>query len=103
MGSISTPTKSPSAVLPAQRLVRSESRQGAGVRPMAVGRVRWFNDRRGYGFIQMNDSEAEVFVHHSAIVDQGFRTLVAGQQVQFDLEYGRKGMIARNVQKVRLQ
>ena len=70
---------------------------------MAVGRVKWFNDAKGYGFIERNSSSApafsaeEIFVHYSAIVGDGHRTLAEGQEVEFDIYDGQKGPEAQNV------
>lgn len=60
------------------------------------GTVRWFNNRRGYGFIECEDGD-DVFVHHSAIQMEGYRTLREGQHVQFTVEQGAKGPEATNV------
>jgi len=59
------------------------------------GSVKWFNDAKGFGFIQAESGD--VFVHHSAIQSEGFRTLAEGQQVEFDLVQGPKGPAAENV------
>ncbi len=64
---------------------------------MATGTVKWFNDTKGYGFISPDDQGADLFVHHTAIHAQGFRTLKEGQRVQFDAVKGPKGMQANNV------
>ena len=66
---------------------------------MAKGIVKWFNDKKGYGFIQ-NDEGGDVFVHHSAIQMSGFKTLEEGDKVTFDIEQGRKGPAANNVSKI---
>jgi CspA family cold shock protein len=66
---------------------------------MQQGTVKWFNDTKGYGFIQHEDGQ-DVFVHHSDILADGFRTLTEGQRVQFELETGTKGPKATNVQAV---
>jgi CspA family cold shock protein len=66
---------------------------------MAIGRVKWFNDAKGYGFIE-REGGGDVFVHFSAIQMDGFKTLQEGQQVQFDIVEGPKGPQAANVQKV---
>ena len=63
---------------------------------MARGKVKWFNDAKGYGFIEQEGGE-DVFVHFSAISMEGFKTLAEGQQVEFDIETGNKGLHAANV------
>ena len=63
---------------------------------MANGTVKWFNDRKGFGFIEQEDGP-DVFVHHSAINSSGFRSLNEGDQVTFDIEEGQKGPAAANV------
>ena len=67
---------------------------------MATGLVKWFNDSKGFGFIQTDGSEKDVFVHYSAIAGDGFKTLAEGQKVAFDLIEGPKGPQASNVSKV---
>lgn len=65
---------------------------------MAQGTVKWFNEDKGYGFIAVDgESGKDVFVHHSAIQTQGFRTLSEGQKVSFDIVDGQKGQQAENV------
>jgi len=66
---------------------------------MAEGVVKWFNDQKGYGFIQQEDGE-DVFVHYSAISGSGFRTLAEGDRVAFDVEQDSKGPSAKNVTKL---
>ena len=63
---------------------------------MANGTVKWFNDQKGFGFIEQ-ESGPDVFVHHSAISSTGFRSLNEGDQVTFDIEQGKKGPSAVNV------
>ena len=66
---------------------------------MANGRVKWFNDAKGYGFITQEGGE-DVFVHYSAISGQGFRSLAEGDNVEFEVTRGPKGLQAANVRKV---
>ena len=63
---------------------------------MASGIVKWFNDHKGYGFIEQEDGP-DVFVHHSGINSSGFKTLNEGDQVTFEIEQGKKGPAAANV------
>jgi CspA family cold shock protein len=63
---------------------------------MATGRVKWFDDAKGYGFIERDDGE-DVFVHYSAIVGEGYRSLTEGSEVEFDVEQDPKGPRAANV------
>ena len=64
---------------------------------MATGTVKWFNESKGYGFIAPSDGSADVFVHFSAISGEGFKTLLEGQTVDFEVEQGPKGLQATNV------
>ncbi|MGA7878458.1 MAG: cold-shock protein [Desulfoferrobacter sp.] len=66
---------------------------------MPEGRVKWFNDKKGYGFIETSD-QGDVFVHHSAIVAEGFRSLTEGERVSFEVERGPKGPQAVKVVKL---
>lgn len=63
------------------------------------GRVKWFNESKGFGFLEQEDGQ-DVFVHFSAIQAQGFKTLSEGQAVQFNVEQGKKGLQATNVQVI---
>ncbi len=63
---------------------------------MINGTVKWFNDQKGFGFIEQEDG-ADVFVHHSAINATGFKSLNEGDRVSFDIEQGQKGPAAANV------
>ncbi|MFI3251777.1 MAG: cold shock domain-containing protein [bacterium] len=66
---------------------------------MLTGKVKWFNNEKGYGFILKEDLE-DIFVHYTAIMDQGFKTLEEGQEVQFELIKGDKGLQAGKVNKI---
>ncbi len=63
---------------------------------MATGKIKWFNDAKGYGFIELEDGE-DVFVHYSAIAGEGYRTLAEGAEVEFDVQEDPKGPRAANV------
>jgi CspA family cold shock protein len=66
---------------------------------MATGTVKWFNETKGFGFIQQEGGE-DVFVHYSAILGDGFKTLAEGERLEFDVKQGPKGLQAANVRKV---
>jgi len=73
--------------------LQSETKGNATV---ATGVVKWFNSEKGYGFISQSDG-VDVFVHHSSIQMSGYRTLTEGQEVEFDVQEGQKGLQAANV------
>ena len=66
---------------------------------MTTGSVKWFNDSKGFGFIEQ-DGGKDVFVHHSAIQGQGFKTLAEGERVKFEVVEGQKGPAAENVESI---
>lgn len=67
---------------------------------MPRGKVKWFSDQKGYGFITPDDGSQDVFVHHSSIQGGGFKTLAENDMVDFSIEQGKKGPRATNVTKV---
>jgi CspA family cold shock protein len=67
---------------------------------MVVGKVKWFNESKGYGFIQQEENERDIFVHYSDIEGEGFRTLSEGDSVEFEPVEGPKGLQAKNVRKL---
>ena len=67
---------------------------------MATGTVKWFNDAKGFGFIEPDGGGSDVFAHFSAIAMDGFKTLAEGQEVEFEIQAGTKGLHAANVQRV---
>ena len=96
----SLPTEKPRAVDPySQQFVRSVSTaliEDLNMADREKGTVKWFNDAKGFGFIERENGE-DVFVHHSAIQSEGFRTLSDGQQVEFEVVAGKKGPAAESV------
>lgn len=67
---------------------------------MVLGKVKWFNDQKGYGFIAKEDGSGDVFAHFSAIQSEGFKTLAEGDNVEFDVIDSDKGPKAANIKKV---
>ena len=67
---------------------------------MATGTVKWFDDAKGYGFITPDEGGKDLFVHHTAINGEGFKTLAEGAKVQYDVGQGDKGPAAQNVSPV---
>ena len=67
---------------------------------MPQGKVKWFSDQKGFGFITPDDGSPDVFVHHSAIQSTGFRTLAENDPVEFEIEEGQKGPRAKNVMRI---
>ena len=67
---------------------------------MAQGKVKWFNDQKGYGFISNNDGSGDVFAHYSAVHSEGFKSLSEGDNVEFDVVESEKGPKAANIRKI---
>jgi len=67
---------------------------------LAEGTVKWFSDKKGYGFIAQEETGQDIFVHYSSIDMDGFKTLAEGQQVIFEVEDGERGPVAKNVKKM---
>jgi CspA family cold shock protein len=65
-----------------------------------TGTVKWFNDAKGFGFITPEGGDKDCFVHHTAIIAEGFRTLAEGDKVEFEITQGAKGPAAENVAKI---
>lgn len=84
--------KSPSKPAPQQTAPSDGSK--------STGKVKWFNDAKGYGFITPDNGGKDVFVHHTAIQSEGFRSLAEGQEVEYETASGPKGPQATNVMKL---
>ena len=67
---------------------------------MVIGKVKWFNTKKGFGFIRKEDSELDIFVHYTSITGDGYKALQEGEDVQFELVEGPKGLQAQNVSKM---
>ena len=67
---------------------------------MSTGRVKWFNEQKGYGFITPDDGSNDLFVHHSEIMAEGYRSLRDGQEVEYEVGQGQKGPAAKNVKPI---
>lgn len=98
-GSVSSFRRSQSGVpiRPPWRVGGKNFFKGEGT--LADGTVKWFNEKKGYGFIAQEKGE-DIFVHYSAITMSGFKTLAEGERVRFEVEQGERGPAAKNVQKV---
>ena len=87
-----------SAVVASSTLRVSQCTIPPGGNKISTGTVKWFSDDKGYGFITPDDSSKDLFVHHSAIQGNGFKSLAEGAKVSYDAEQGPKGPAAANVQ-----
>jgi CspA family cold shock protein len=67
---------------------------------MPTGKVKWFNDRKGYGFIEGKEERKDIFVHFSVIQEEGFKTLMPGQEVEYSITEGPRGPLATKVVKI---
>jgi CspA family cold shock protein len=75
-------------------------RKNKELQQMAQGKVKWFNDQKGYGFISNNDGSGDVFAHYSAIQSDGFKSLAEGDSVEFEVVNSDKGPKAANIKKI---
>jgi cold shock protein len=67
---------------------------------MSRGKVKWFNETKGFGFITPDDGGADLFVHHTSIMTEGYRSLQENQEVEFEVGQGKKGPVANNVKPI---
>jgi cold shock protein len=81
-------------------LVEPRNRKGGRKRMAPEGTVKWFSDEKGYGFIRPDDGSEDVFVHHTGIAGDGFKSLEEGDKVTYEVTQGRKGLQAENVTPV---
>ena len=75
-------------------------RYGGSTEMRKTGKVKWFNDSKGFGFITPENGGSDLFVHHTAIRGEGFKSLAEGERVEFDVVQGKKGPAADNVTKL---
>ena len=78
-------------------MVEPRNRKGGRKRMAPEGTVKWFSDEKGYGFIRPDDGSEDVFVHHTGITGEGFKSLEEGDKVTYEVTQGRKGLQAENV------
>jgi cold shock protein len=81
-------------------LMEPRNRKGGRKRMAPEGTVKWFSNEKGYGFIRPDDGSEDVFVHHTGIAGDGFKTLQEGDKVTYEVTQGRKGLQAENVTPV---
>jgi CspA family cold shock protein len=81
-------------------LVEPRNKKGGRKRMAPEGTVKWFSDEKGYGFIRPDDGSEDVFVHHTGITGDGFKSLEEGDKVSYEVTQGRKGLQAENVTRV---
>ena len=78
-------------------MMEPRNRKGGRKRMAPEGTVKWFSDEKGYGFIRPDDGSEDVFVHHTGIAGEGFKSLEEGDKVTYEVTQGRKGLQAENV------
>ena len=87
-------------MLPSPQTYVSKAVKQRNTNIMATGKVKWFNDQKGFGFITPDDGSKDLFVHHTAITGEGFKTLAENQAVEFEVQQSDKGPRAANVKKL---